>query len=52
MTKRGVYRTSKGNLTFKPQGEIIYTISSKTLNGAEHMLKMLKDAEKRINTED
>ena len=52
MTKHEVYRTTKGNLTFKPTKEHAYTIHSKTLLGAEHMLHMLKSAEKRLKNED
>lgn len=53
MTKYAVYRTEKGTLTFKPQGEIVYTISSSTKLGAEECLKMLKNAEKQLkNTEE
>ena len=43
-----VYRTAKGNLTFKKNGESIYTVRATTRNGAEHMLTMLKRAEKRL----
>ena len=47
MTQYSIYRTEKGNLTFKPNGDIVYTVRSKTKAGAEHMLKLLKIAEKQ-----
>ena len=50
MTQYSVYRTEKGNLTFKAQGPIVYTIRAKTKHAAEQCLKMLKDAEKKINS--
>ena len=43
-----VYRTEKGNLTFKKNNEVVYTIRCSTKLGAEKMLTMLKRAEKRI----
>ena len=51
MTQYPVYRTAKGNLTFKPNGDIVYTIKSKTYSGAQQCLKMLKDAEKQLNSD-
>jgi hypothetical protein len=47
-----IYRTPKGNLTFKLQEEVAYTIHAKSKEGAENMLKHLKDVEKRKNNEE
>ena len=41
-----VYRTSKGNLTFKTQEKEAYTIRAKTKAAADEMLKELKQIEK------
>ena len=43
-----VYRTAKGNLSFKEQGVgVIFTIRSNSQQGAEEALKQLKAFEKR-----
>lgn len=52
MKKYKVYRTEKGNLTFKETAEYAYTIMSSTELGAEDALRMLKQADKRLKKED
>lgn len=48
MTKYPVYRTEKGNLSFKEQGEgSIFTIRSTSKEGADEALRQLKAYEKR-----
>ena len=42
-----VYRTTKGNLTFKTQEQEAYTIRAKTQAQADVMLKELKLIEKQ-----
>jgi len=42
-----VYRTTKGNLTFKVQEQEAYTIRAKTQSQADSMLKELKQIEKQ-----
>lgn len=51
MIKTNVYRTTKGNLTFKKTGEVIFTIRATTFLGAQEMLEMLKKVDKKKNTE-
>ena len=46
MRKYNVYRTDKGNLTFKENGDCIYVIRCTTDLGAEEALRMLKKADK------
>ena len=41
-----VYRTTKGNLTFKTQEQEAYTIRAKSQEKADEMLKELKQIEK------
>ena len=47
MISRKVYRTPKGNLTWKEQGEVEYKISSSSVYGLEEALIDLKKSEKR-----
>ena len=48
MNKYPVYRTAKGNLSFKEQGEgIIFIIRSNSQHGADEALLQLKNFEKR-----
>lgn len=48
MTKYPIYRTDKGNLSFKEQGEgPIFIIRSTTKEGAEAAMRQLKAYEKR-----
>ena len=47
MISRKVYRTPKGNLTWKEQGEHVYKISSSSTYGLEEALIDLKKSEKR-----
>lgn len=49
MTKYLVYRTSKGNLSFKKMGDPVFTIRSNSKLMADEALKQLKDFEKREN---
>lgn len=42
-----VYRTPKGNLSFKKQGESVFTIRSNSKLGADEALAQLKAFEKR-----
>ena len=42
MTQYSVYRTAKGNLSFKPQGESVFTIRSNSRVGADEALAQLK----------
>ena len=42
-----IYRTAKGNLTFKQQGEVAYTIRANSQLGADEALAQLKAFEKR-----
>ena len=44
-----VYRTAKGNLTFKTQEQVAYTIRAKSQSVADSMLKELKQIEKESN---
>jgi len=46
MKSYNVYRTAKGNLTFKLQEELAYTIRAKSQKMADEMLKELKNIEK------
>jgi len=46
MKSYNVYRTAKGNLTFKLQEDHAYTIRAKSQNRADEMLKELKNIEK------
>lgn len=41
-----IYRTEKGNLTFKLQPEVAYTLRARSKEEAERMLKQLKQMEK------
>lgn len=47
MKKYEVYRTDKGNLSFKQNGDCIFVIRCSTDSGAKEALLMLKKAEKR-----
>ena len=47
MNKYPVYRTAKGNLSFKEQGEVVYTIRCNSQLGADEALAQLKAIEKR-----
>ena len=48
MTKYPIYRTEKGNLSFKEQGEgPIFIVRSNTKEGAEAAMRQLKAYEKR-----
>lgn len=42
-----IYRTEKGNLTLKPNGDPIYTVRAKSESGAKEMLAHLKQIEKQ-----
>ena len=42
-----IYRTPKGTLTFKEHGEPVMTVRSKTQLGADEMLQMMKQIDKR-----
>jgi hypothetical protein len=42
MTQYPVYRTTKGNLSFNPNGEVVYTIRAKSKSDAQMALKNLK----------
>ena len=42
-----IYRTPKGNLTFKMQEEVAYTIYARSKANAEEMLKRMKTIEKQ-----
>jgi len=46
MTRFPIYRTEKGNLTLKQNGEPVYIVRAKTLEGAKEMLAHLKQIEK------
>lgn len=46
MTRYPIYRTEKGNLTLKKQGEPVYVVKAKTEQGAKEMLAHLKQIEK------
>ena len=46
MERFPIYRTEKGNLTLNPNGNPVYVVKSKSLEGAKEMLAMLKAAEK------
>lgn len=41
-----IYRTPKGNLTFKLQEDVAYTVRARSKQNAEEMLKQLKQIEK------
>lgn len=49
MTKYKVYRTDKGNLSFKENGESIFTVHASTKLMADEALRNLKSLEKREN---
>mgnify|MGYP003647519857 CR=1 FL=1 len=49
MRKYNVYRTDKGNLSFKENGGHVYVIRCTSDLGAEEALRMLKATEKRTN---
>ena len=42
-----IYRTAKGNLTFKANGEPVYTIRANSQLGADEAMAQLKAMEKR-----
>lgn len=42
-----IYRTKKGQLTFKMQEEVAYTIYARSKENAEEMLQRMKDWEKQ-----
>lgn len=46
MKTYNVYRTAKGNLTFKLQEEMAYVMRAKSQAAADQMLKELKQIEK------
>ena len=47
MTEYRVYRTVKGNLSFKEQGEVEYTIRCNSKLGADEALALIKKSEKQ-----
>lgn len=47
MTEYKVYRTVKGNLSFKEQGEVEYTIRCNSKLGADEALALIKKSEKQ-----
>lgn len=47
MNRYNVYRTDKGNLTFKENGDCIFVIRCKTQNTADDGLRALIRAEKQ-----
>ena len=49
MRKYNVYRTDKGNLSWKLNGDCIYVIRCSSDLGADEMLRQLKEYEKRTN---
>lgn len=51
MTEYKVYRTEKGNLSFKVNGEVEYTIRCNSKLGANEALALLKKAEKQNKDE-
>lgn len=51
MTEYKVYRTTKGNLSFKEQGEVEYTIRCNSKLGAEEALALIKKSEKQNKAE-
>ena len=42
-----IYRTEKGNLSFKEQGEVVYTIRGNSQLAADEALSQIKAVEKR-----
>ena len=42
-----IYRTEKGNLSFKEQGEVVYTIRGNSQLAADEALAQIKAVEKR-----
>lgn len=44
-----IYRTKAGNLTFKLQEEVAYTIYARSKQNADEMLKRMKQIEKQDN---
>jgi len=46
-----IYRTEKGNLSFKEQGEVVYTIRGNSKLAADEAMAQLKAAEKRQTKE-
>ena len=51
MQKFTVYRTEKGNLSFKETAEVAYTIHAKNKTQANEALKQLKKDDKRFHGE-
>ena len=49
MKKYPIYRTSKGNLSFKENGDAIFTVHASTKLAADEALRNLKALEKREN---
>jgi hypothetical protein len=49
MRQYNVYRTEKGNLTFKVQPELAYTISANGPSAAKRALTQLKKDDKIFN---
>ncbi len=47
-----IYRTAKGNLTFKLQEAIAYSVYARSTEGANVMLKRLKELEKQNKSEE
>ncbi len=47
MTEYKVYRTVKGNLSFKERGEVEYTIRCNSKLGADEALALIKKSEKQ-----
>ena len=41
-----IYRTKAGNLTFKMQEEVAYTVYARSKQNADEMLKRMKQLEK------
>lgn len=52
MTEYKVYRTAKGNLSFKANGEVEYTIRCNSKLAADEALAVLKKSEKQIKEQD
>lgn len=46
MTQYVIYRTKKGNLSWKLTDQIAYTVSARSKDNAEQMMKHLKTMEK------
>jgi len=52
MREYKVFRDEKGELTFWPHDEVIYTVRTSTDKGAQEAIRMLKRAEKQNKEQD